>query len=106
MSLILIHVHAPSDTVALLQEALRGELRGFDVTGTMGGTQVAALLTHTDALGLDNVVRRLRHRLADTAGRLNVSDLRLGQAAFSPEVRTADALLDFALRQAEPVIVH
>ena len=34
-----------------------GELRGSDVTGAMGGSQVAALLTHTDALGLDNVVR-------------------------------------------------
>ena len=106
LSLILIDVHAPSDTVALLQEALRGELRGSDVTGAMGRTQVAALLTHTDALGLDNVVRRVRQRLADTAGRLNVSGLKLGQAAFSPEVRTADALLELALRQAEPVIVH
>ena len=88
------------------QEALRRELRGSDVTGAMGGTRVAALLTHTDALGLDNVVRRVRQRLADTAERLNVSGLRLGQAAFSPEVRTADALLEMALRQAEPVIVH
>ena len=76
------------------------------MTGPMSGTQVAALLTHTDALGLENVVRRLKHRLADTAERFNVADLRLGQAAFSPEVRTADALLDLALRQAEPVIVH
>ena len=106
LSLILIDVHAPSDTVALLQEALRGELRGSDVTGAMGGTLVAALLTHTDALGLDNVVRRVKQRLADTAERLNVSNLKLGQAAFSPEVRTADALLELALRQAEPVIVH
>jgi hypothetical protein len=106
LSLILIDVHAPSDTVALLQEALRGELRGSDVTGAMGGTLVAALLTHTDALGLDNVVRRVKQRLADTAEQLNVSNLKLGQAAFSPEVRTADALLELALRQAEPVIVH
>ena len=63
----------------------------------MGGTQVAALLTHTDALGLDNVVRRVKQRLADAAERLNMSDLKLGQAAFSPEVRTADALLELAL---------
>ncbi len=106
LSLILIDVHAPSEAMAQLQDALRRELRGSDVTGAMGGTQVAALLTHTDALGLDNVVRRVRQRLADTAERLNVSDLKLGQAAFSPEVRTADALLELALRQAEPVIVH
>ncbi len=92
--------------MAQLQEALRRELRGSDVTGAMGGTQVAALLTHTDALGLDNVVRRVKHRLADAAERLNIADLKLGQAAFSPEVRTADALLELALRQAEPVTVH
>jgi len=106
LSLILIDVHAPSEAMAQLQEALRRELRGSDVTGAMGGTQVAALLTHTDPLGLDNVVRRVRQRLADTAERLNVSGLKVGQAAFSPEVRTADALLELALRQAEPVIVH
>jgi hypothetical protein len=51
-------------------------------------------------------VRRLKQRLADAAERLNVSDLKLGQAAFSPEMRTADALLELALRQSEPVIVH
>ncbi len=48
----------------------------------------------------------MRQRLADAAERLNVPDLKLGQAAFSPEVRTADALLELALRQAEPVTVH
>jgi GGDEF domain-containing protein len=106
LSLILIDVGAPSEAMAQLQEALRRELRGSDVTGAMGGTRVAAILTHTDALGLGNVVRRVRQRLADTAERLNVSNLKLGQAAFSPEVRTADALLELALRQAEPVIVH
>jgi hypothetical protein len=106
LSLILINVTAPSDAVAKLQDALRRELRGSDVTGAMGTHQVAALLTHTDALGLDNVVRRLKQRLADAAERLNVSDLRLGQAACSPDVRTADALLALALRQTERVTVH
>jgi hypothetical protein len=106
LSLILVDVHAPSDAIPQLQEVLRRELRGSDVTGTMGGTQLAALLTHTDSIGLDNVVRRVRQRLVDTAERLNVSGVRLGQAAFSPEVRTADALLDLALQQAEPLIVH
>ena len=106
LALILIDVAAPSDTVAQLQEALRRELRGSDVTGKMSGSQVAALLTHTDAMGLDNVVRRLKHRLADAAERLNVSDVKLGQAAVSPDVRTAEALLALALRQAEPLIVH
>ena len=106
LSLILVDVRAPSETMAQLQEALKRELRGSDVTGAMGRTQVAALLTHTDALGLDYVVRRVKQRLAYAAERLNLMDLKLGQAAYSPEVRTADALLELALRQAEPVIVH
>ncbi len=106
LSLILLDVSAPSETMIELQDALKRELRGSDVTGAMGVSQVAALLTHTDALGLDNVVRRVRQRLADAAERLNVTDLKLGQAAVSPEVRTADALLELALRHAEPVTVH
>ena len=106
LSLILVDVPARSDAMGQLHDALKRELRGSDVTGAMSGTQVAALLTHTDELGLDNVVRRVRQRLADAAERLNVSDLKLGQAAFSPEVRTADALLELALRQAQPIIVH
>ena len=97
---------APSDALATLQEQLRRELRGSDVTGTVRGRQVAALLTHTDELGLGNVVRRLRARLADIAERLQVSDLTLGQAAASPECRTADALLSLAARQAERLVVH
>jgi len=107
LSLILIEVVSPSSmVVAELQAALRRELRGSDVLGVMSGRQVAALLTHTDALGLDNVVRRLRQRLAGEAERLNLSDLRLGQAAFSSDCQTADALLSQATRRAEPVIVH
>lgn len=106
LALVRIDVAATTEAVAEIQEALRRELRGSDVTGKMSGSLVVALLTHTDALGLDNVVRRLKQRLADAAERLNVSDLRLGQAAVSPEVRTADALLALALRQAEPLIIH
>jgi hypothetical protein len=106
LSLLLVEVRAPLETLAQLQEALRRELRGSDVTGAMGRTRIAAILTHTDALGLDNVVRRVRQPLADIAERLNLSDLKLGQAAISPDVRTADALLEVALRHAEPVIVH
>jgi hypothetical protein len=106
LALVRIDVAAPTEAVSEIQEALRRELRGSDVTGKMSGSLVVALLTHTDAMGLDNVVRRLKQRLADAAERLNVSDLRLGQAAVSPEVRTADALLALALRQAEPLIVH
>ena len=103
LSLILIDVKAPSNILAQLQDVLRRELRGSDVTGAMSGTQVAILLTHTDAMGLDNVVRRLKQRLADATERWEVSNMWVGQAALSPECRTADALLELALRRAEAV---
>ena len=106
LSLVLVDVSAPSQAVAQIQEALRRELRGSDLLGTTSGRHVAALLTHTDDRGLDNVVVRLRQRLADAADRLNISDVRLGQAAMSPECRTADALLSRAVREAEAIVVH
>jgi hypothetical protein len=106
LSLVLVDVTAPSHAVAQILETLRRELRGSDLLGTTRGQQVAALLTHTDDRGLDNVVVRLRRRLADAADRLNISDVKLGQAALSPDCRTADALLSRAVREAEPIIVH
>jgi hypothetical protein len=106
LSLVLVDVTAPSQALAQIQEALRRELRGSDLLGTTSGRHVAALLTHTDDRGLDNVVVRLRRRLADAADRLNISDVKLGQAALSPDCRTADALLSRAVRGAEPIVVH
>jgi hypothetical protein len=106
LSLVLVDVSAPSDAVEQIQEALRRELRGSDLLGTTRGRQLAALLTHTDDRGLDNVVLRLRRRIADAADRLNISDVKLGQAAFSPDCRTADALLSRAVREAELIVVH
>jgi hypothetical protein len=105
LSLVLVDVSTPS-ALAQIQEALRRELRGSDLLGTTSGRHVAALLTHTDDRGLDNVIGRLRRRLADAADRLNISDVRLGQAALSADCRTADALLSRAVREAENIVVH
>jgi hypothetical protein len=106
LALVLVDVAAPSRAVDEILETLRRELRGSDLLGTTSGRHVAALLTHTDDRGLDNVVIRLRRRLADTADRLKISDVRLGQAALSAECRTADALLSRAVREAEAIVVH
>ncbi len=106
LSLVLVDVSSASHAVSHILEALRRELRGSDLLGTTSGRQVAALLTHTDDRGLDNVVGRLRRRLADAADRLNISDVKLGQAALSPDCRTADALLSRAVREAETIILH
>ena len=88
-----------------MQDAVRQELRGSDVLGTMNGERVAALLTHTDGSGSHNVVGRLRRRLGEAAGRFNLAGVTVGHAAFSPECRTAEALLSQAARDAQPVSV-
>lgn len=104
LALILIESAAPLPSVAPLEQALRRELRGSDVLGTLNPRRVAVLLTHTNPEGLNNVVQRLRQTLAGTSRSLNVPGLLLGQAAFSPDLRTADALVSEAVRQARPVI--
>jgi len=107
LSLVLIDVprQPPSaeDAVALVQEAVRKELRGSDVLGKMNGRRVAALLTHTDAPGSHRVVGRLRRRLTDAASRLHLVGVTVGHAVFSPECRTAEALVSQAVRDAAPV---
>ena len=65
--------------------------------------RVAAVLTHTDANGSDQVVDRLRRRLADKLRRMNLSRVSVGHAAFCAECRTAEALQSQAMRDAEPV---
>jgi hypothetical protein len=106
LALILVDVAAPEAVTAALQEALQNELRGSDVLGATGTRQVGALLTHTNGIGLDTVVMRLKERLAEAAVRLDVSELRVGRAALSPECRTAEALVTAAMLSAEPVIIH
>jgi hypothetical protein len=105
LSLILIQISAPATDVAVLQRLLRHELRGSDLLGEMDGQQVAALLTHTNQEGLENVVRRIRDRLIDTVAALDLSGLRLGQAVLSPECRSAEALLSLAADRSE-LIIH
>ena len=108
LSLVLINIASASGAgrlTALMEAAVRQELRGSDVLGIMSGDQVAALLTHTDSAGSNTVVARLRRRLGETAGRLNLTGVRVGHAAFSPECRTASALLSQAARDAQPVSV-
>lgn len=107
LSLVVIdvprQVAAEQDAVSQLQETVRRELRGSDVLGKMNGHRVAALLTHTDAPGSHRVVGRLRRRLADAAARFNLSGVTLGHAVFSPDCRTAEALVSQAMRDAEPI---
>jgi hypothetical protein len=107
LSLVLIDIPGPVsayvDATSVMKDAVRQELRGSDVLGTMSGDRVAALLTHTDGTGSHKVVGRLRRRLGEAAGRLNLAGVRVGHAAFSAECRTAEALLARAAQDAQPV---
>lgn len=107
LSLVLIDIPGRAagvqDATLLMQDAVRQELRGSDVLGTMNGDRVAALLTHTDGSGSHKVVGRLRRRLSEAAGRINLAGVTVGHAAFSAECRTAEALLSQAARDAQPV---
>ena len=106
LSLIVIGIKGSlpqTDATSMLQQTLRGELRGSDVLGRISADHVAALLTHTDPSSLHKVVGRLRRRLGDVAARSMVPGVTLGHAVFSPECRTGEALLLRAARDAQPV---
>ena len=51
------------------------------------------------APGSHHVVGRLRRRLGEAARRLNLAGVSVGHAAFSPECRTAEALLSQAAQR-------
>lgn len=95
----------PGDAPQRVENALRSELRDSDVLGRVDGHRVIALLTHTDGSGSSRVVERLRRRLAEATARGELARLTVGHAVFSPECRTAEALVSRAARDAEPVAV-
>ena len=95
----------PQDTTDRLVDLLRGELRGSDVLGLVGERRVVVLLIETHESAVGTVVRRLRERLGRAIPELKVPTLILGQAAFSSNCATADALLSEAAVNAETIKV-
>jgi len=91
------------DTVERLVDVLRGELRGSDVLGMVGERRLVVLLIETHRSSVGTVVRRLRDRLGRAIPELKIPALVLGQAAFSTECSTADALLSQAVVNAETI---
>jgi hypothetical protein len=95
----------PQDTTDRLVNLLRAELRGSDVLGLVGERRVVVLLIETHQSAVGTVVRRLRDRLGRAIPELKVPTLVLGQAAFSTNCATADALLSQAAVNAETIKV-
>jgi hypothetical protein len=95
----------PASATSKVVDVLREELRGSDVLGLIGERRVVVLLIETHETGMGTVVERLRQRLGRAMPDLKVPALVLGQAAFSRECATADALLSAAAVNAETITV-
>ena len=95
----------PVSVSSKVVDVLREELRGSDVLGLIGERRVVVLLIETKETGMGTVVERLRQRLGRAMPELKVPALVLGQAAFSRECATADALLSAAAVNAETITV-
>jgi hypothetical protein len=93
----------PAQATSRIVDVLREELRGSDVLGLVGERRVVVLLIETHRSAMGTVVRRLRDRLGRTIPELKVPALVLGQAAFSRECATADALLSAAATNSETI---
>jgi hypothetical protein len=75
------------------------------VLGLVGERRVVVLLIETHRSAMGTVVNRLRDRLGRTIPELKVPALVLGQAAFSRECATADALLSAAATNSETISI-
>ncbi|MEU4564267.1 GGDEF domain-containing protein [Actinoplanes sp. NPDC023936] len=81
------HGHqAGDDLLAWAGRELRTTVRATDTTGRLGGDEFAILLTDTDAGGAEQIVARIRERLA--AG----TPTSLGHATFPADADDADTL--------------
>jgi hypothetical protein len=83
----------------LLVDAVRPELRASDLLGQVRGGALAVLLVHTGVEGAESVSSRLRQRLRAFVSSTQLAAIRLGQAVFSADCQTGDALIQQALRR-------
>ncbi len=83
--------------------AVRTELRASDLIGRIRSGHVAVLLVHTEPVGAESVIGRLRQRLLMLAGETAVDEVHVGKATFSAECTSADAFIAQALRHVQSV---
>lgn len=94
---------AAGESIHGLVEVLRSELRESDLLGMLGRDRIVALLVETDSTGVGSVVRRVRARLGEAVTSKGLPNLAIGEAAFSEECTTVDALLTRAEVNAQAV---
>ncbi|WP_421917604.1 GGDEF domain-containing protein [Mesorhizobium sp.] len=103
------HGHAAGDKVlAAVAKACRGELRGTDLFGRLGGEEFAILVPHTDPGSVINVAEKLRAAIARIVVDAGNAQVRItasfGIAALdarTPDIDTLLANADAALYQAK-----
>jgi hypothetical protein len=86
-----------------LLDAIRGELRASDLFGRVRGGLLAVLLVHASPEGAQSVAKRLRRTLGTLVNGTQRAAVRLGQAVFSSECRSAEALIRQALHELNEV---
>jgi GGDEF domain-containing protein len=89
---------SPVETVV---KAVRPELRASDLLGRVRGGAIAVLLVHAGPEGARSVASRLGHRLAGVVDETQRAAVRLGQAVFSSDCQSGDALIRQALQRME-----
>jgi hypothetical protein len=86
-----------------LLDAIRGELRASDLFGRVRGGLLAVVLVHASPEGAQSVAKRLRRTLGTVVNGTQRAPVRLGQAVFSSECRSAEALIRQALHELHEV---
>jgi len=105
LGLVLIGTTAGGDedqrTLHALVDVIRPELRASDLLGRVRGDRMAVVLVHAAAEGAESVATRLRDRLSAVSDRVALTSVQMGNAVFSNECGSAEALISQALRQAQ-----
>ncbi|HEX2457698.1 MAG TPA: diguanylate cyclase [Vicinamibacterales bacterium] len=84
-----------------LVDVIRPELRASDLLGRVRGDRMAVVLVHAAAEGAESVALRLRERLTALSEHVALTTVQMGNAVFSAECASADALISQALRHAQ-----
>ena len=105
LGLVLIGTAAPDEAeqkrLQALVEVIRPELRASDLLGRVRGDRMAVVLVHAGAEGAESVATRLRDRLSAVSDQVALTSVQMGNAVYSAECASADALISQALRHAQ-----
>jgi hypothetical protein len=82
---------------AALTDVVRTQLRASDLYGPIRGGRLAVVLVHSGPEGARSVVRRIGEKITGLLSDTQRAAVRLGQAVFSSEVPSGEALIAEAM---------